>query len=217
MFHSFDKLYLEDAQTLLANAFDYALTDCKFEPIFLMHCLSMSIVIKEYERGNPSIISGTGAYEFIQKIISPILPDFIFPEATFSKDRSPAYWAGWALAYYQWYSAKSFKDIFERIPLLDILSMYKIYHEMDIMRFVDDMEARYNSIVLDSKLKTIREARGLSQNKLAIISGVNKRSIQLYEQRVNDIDKAQAQTLFKLSRALGCNIEDLLESPEKDQ
>ena len=35
----------------------------------------------------------------------------------------------------------------------------------------------------------------------------------MYEQRVNNIDKAQAQTLYKLSRVLGCDIEDLLENP----
>ena len=39
------------------------------------------------------------------------------------------------------------------------------------------------------------------------------RSIQMYEQRNNDIDKAQGHTLYKLSLALGCEIEDLLESP----
>ena len=36
----------------------------------------------------------------------------------------------------------------------------------------------------------------------------------IYEQKVNDIDKAQAGTLCKLSRVLGCTIEDLLENPE---
>ena len=36
---------------------------------------------------------------------------------------------------------------------------------------------------------------------------------ETWEQKVNDIDKAQAQTLYKLSRVLGCDIEDLLENP----
>ena len=35
----------------------------------------------------------------------------------------------------------------------------------------------------------------------------------MYEQKVNDIDKAQGHTLYKISRVLGCNIEDLLENP----
>lgn len=33
----------------------------------------------------------------------------------------------------------------------------------------------------------------------------------MYEQRHNDINKAQAETLHRLSIVLGCNIEDLLE------
>ena len=33
------------------------------------------------------------------------------------------------------------------------------------------------------------------------------------EQRVNDIDKAQGRTLYRLARILGCSIDDLLENP----
>ncbi len=64
-------------------------------------------------------------------------------------------------------------------------------------------------------IKQIRESRGISQAELAETSGVNLRSIQMYEQKVNDIDKAQSQSLYKLSRVLGCGIEDLLENPIK--
>jgi transcriptional regulator with XRE-family HTH domain len=85
---------------------------------------------------------------------------------------------------------------------------------MDITNFVEDLNKKYNSIVCETNLKKIREARLLSQNELAELSGVNKRSIQLYEQRVNDIDKAQVHSLFKMSRVLGCTIEDLLENPQ---
>ncbi|MBQ7163722.1 MAG: helix-turn-helix transcriptional regulator [Clostridia bacterium] len=95
--------------------------------------------------------------------------------------------------------------------------MYKVYHEMDVTNFVEDMNKKYNSVVFETKLKKIREARQLSQSELAALSGVKKRSIQLYEQKVNDIDKAQAQTLYKLSRVLGCTIEDLLEPPEENE
>ena len=63
-------------------------------------------------------------------------------------------------------------------------------------------------------MRKIRESRQISQSELSKMSGVSLRSIQLYEQKVNDIDKAQAQTLYKLAHALGCSIEDLLENPE---
>ena len=94
--------------------------------------------------------------------------------------------------------------------------MYPLYHEMDITCFIDEMDRRYNAVVLETKLRKFRKYKKLSQSELAYLSGVNVRSIQLYEQRVNDIDKAEAHTLYKLSRVLGCGVEDLLESPMKD-
>ncbi len=216
MIHAYNELYLNDAQILLANAMDYAINICGQDPNMFARIFSVSNEAKGFERGNPAILSGKSAEELVKDILSKVMPEETFKQMPFSQDRSPEYWAGWALAYYQWYTVKKFKDIFIRIPLSDIIAMYKVYHEMDLSNFVEDMDKRYNSIELDTKLKQIREARGLSQNELAKISGVKKRSIQLYEQKVNDIDKAQAQALYKLARALGCNIEDLLENPEEE-
>ena len=42
-------------------------------------------------------------------------------------------------------------------------------------------------------------------------SGVSLRSIQMYEQRNKDINKASAETLYRLSKVFGCSMEDLLE------
>lgn len=60
-----------------------------------------------------------------------------------------------------------------------------------------------------------RDKEARRQYKEEVASGVSLRSIQMYEQRKNDIDKAQGQTLYKLAATLGCTIEDLLESPAK--
>lgn len=62
-----------------------------------------------------------------------------------------------------------------------------------------------------SKLKEIRERQGLSQRALSDASGVNIQMIQHYEQGVRDINKAQAGTIHKLAKILGCYIEELLE------
>lgn len=62
-----------------------------------------------------------------------------------------------------------------------------------------------------SKLKKVREQSGLSQSKLSTMSGVNVRMIQHYEQGVKDINQAAGITLYKMSKALGVTIEDLLE------
>ncbi len=63
----------------------------------------------------------------------------------------------------------------------------------------------------ETNLKRIRTVKGYSQKQLAEMSGVSLRSIQMYEQRRKDINKAQSDSLFHLAKALGCTMEDLLE------
>ena len=214
MIRAYNELYLHDAQVLLANAFDYAINGCHQLPDWFAKLFKQSTIAREFEIGNPAVLSGKAGVEIAQDILRRANPNKVLPNATFSEERSPEYWAGWSLAYYQWYSAKRFKDIFNRVPLTEVLSMYNVFHEMDLTDFAEEMDKRYNAIVTDTKLKKIRESRGVSQQELSVMSGVKLRSIQLYEQKVNNIDKAQAQTLYKLSRVLGCSIEDLLENPQ---
>ena len=56
-----------------------------------------------------------------------------------------------------------------------------------------------------------RSSYGCTQAELATRSGVSLRSIQMYEQRNKDINKARAESLYRISKVLGCTIEDLLE------
>lgn len=60
-------------------------------------------------------------------------------------------------------------------------------------------------------LKEYRTKSGMSQSQLAEASGVNVRMIQYYEQGVKKINKASGETIYRLSQALGCQMEDLLE------
>ena len=62
-----------------------------------------------------------------------------------------------------------------------------------------------------NNLKRIRTEAGVSQSRLAELSGVNVRMIQYYEQGVKDINSAGALTVYKLAKALGCAMEDLIE------
>ena len=62
-----------------------------------------------------------------------------------------------------------------------------------------------------SKLKEVRTGRGLTQKEVSEASGVNLRILQYYEQGANDINKAQALTVYKIAQALGCDVDDILE------
>ncbi len=214
MIHAYNEFYLNDAKQNLAEFFDYAINACQFDVNLFSKLFVQSGYADKFERGNPAIVAGMSGIELAQKVITYAYPNWRFSKRTFAEERSNVYWAGWALAEYQWATCKRFKDIFLRISLEEIISMYSVYHEMDIGHFIEDMNKKYDAIEQETRLKTIRENRGISQAELAELSGVKLRSIQMYEQKVNDIDKAQAGTVYKLSRVLGCTIEDLLENPE---
>lgn len=217
MTHAYDELYLSDARKNLAAMFDYAVNDCKYDINWMMELFLKSGHAKCFETGNPSIISGMSGVEMARDIVYYVYKENLVIEAIQPIYKTPEYWAGWAMASYQWKSGYRFNDIFEKVSMSEVVSMYPLYHEMDITRFYEAMDEKMKEIVHETRLKRVREAAGLSQSELALKSGVSLRSIQMYEQRQNDIDKAQAHTLYKLSTALGCDIEDLLEVPNVDK
>lgn len=216
MIRAYNELYLSDAKERLADMFDYAICINKEDSNVFSELFLQSGYAEKFERGNPAIVSGMSGVEIAKAVLRYAYgADAVLKDFELSEERSPEYWAGWTLAEYQWYTCHKFKDIFKRVPLSQIIEMYPLYHEMDISRFIEDFEKRYAAVVTETKLKTIRESRNFSQAELSKISGVKLRSIQMYEQKINDIDKAQAQTLYKLSHVLGCSVEDLLEQPMK--
>ena len=99
------------------------------------------------------------------------------------------------------------------LPLSTVMGPMYILHEADNEKFVEAAESiiEKNVAAHNSKLQQIRKARGFTQQELSEASGVSLRMIQLYEQRQNDISKAQVNVVLRLARVLGCEIEDLIE------
>ena len=75
--------------------------------------------------------------------------------------------------------------------------------------------AHLNSLYLkanpDTNLKRLRKAAGLSQNALAEVSGVPLRTIQQYEQRQKNINKAQNEYLVMPAHVLYSQVSHLPE------
>ena len=89
--------------------------------------------------------------------------------------------------------------------------MYVTLHEADITKFADIADRKIRDYYSDTNLKRIRNSYGCTQAELAELSGVSLRSIQMYEQRRKDINKAGAETVYRLAKVLGCTVEDLIE------
>ena len=85
---------------------------------------------------------------------------------------------------------------------------------MDILQFVDKVTAMYRAAKPETNLKLLRQKAGLSQRELADLSNIPVRTIQQYEQRQKNINKAQAEYLVMLAKVLYCEVGDLLEKTE---
>ena len=211
MIHAYSESYLYDAKQNLAECFDYAISNCRFNADIFSRLFVQSGYADKFERGNPAIVSGISGIELAQEIIMYAYMNYKFPEKIFSEERSEVYWAGWALAEYQWATCRRFKDIFSRIPLSEIVTMYSVYHEMDIMKFVEAINEKWDQYYTETNLKRLRKIAGLSQRELADLSGVALRQIQLFEQKKRNINHTRAIDVLKIGKVLGCKSEDLLE------
>ncbi len=208
---AYDEIYLDSAQRILGDAMDFALVTLSIAPKDFGDALAVSRSGELFAAGNPRYVAGMNGCEFARAVLEDVaFPYEDAPDAMYL-DRSPEYWAGWALAYYQWHADTSFLTIFKAVSLEEILAMYEVYHEMDIAHFVERMDERLRANEPHTRLYERRKNVGLSQAELAREAGVSLRQIQLYEQGQRDINKAAAITLYKLSKVLFCTVEDLLE------
>lgn len=62
-----------------------------------------------------------------------------------------------------------------------------------------------------NNLKKVRTACNLTQSELAQASGVSLRMIQQYEIEARNINRASAETVYKLAQSLNCKIEDIID------
>ena len=211
MTHAYREIYLSNAQSVLGDAFDYAINSCQIPGNDFVKLFVASSISKRMENGEPSLLSGKSGIEIAIEVIAETTGKQLEAMPTERMERSVEYWIGWAVAYYQWYSARRYSDIFKVLTFDDLQKMYYTLHEADITKFVDIAEERIKEHFKDTNLKRIRTAYGCTQAELAKLSGVTLRSIQMYEQRRKDINKASVETLYSIAKVLGCSIEDLIE------
>jgi DNA-binding Xre family transcriptional regulator len=115
------------------------------------------------------------------------------------------------LAYFQWFTKRPFKNIAECVTMQEILQLYPTLHEASEEKFVETLNRIICNKHLPTRLQKRRKDAQLTQKELAGRSGVKLRTIQQYEMRAKNINKAAAETLLQLAQVLYCSIEDLIE------
>lgn len=214
MIRAYDKVYLDKARVAMGRMLDFAVYDLKYEISSFFELFISSGVADRFEKGDFSVIVGMSGVELAYYVLEKANVPIERMKPNYTIDRSEEYWTGWALAYYQWETALKFEDIIQHVPITKIVQLYSPYHEMDIRHFCDKMNELYRNAKPETNLKQFRQKAELSQKQLAELSGVPLRTIQQYEQRQKNINKAQAEYLVMLARTLYCSVEELLEKTE---
>ena len=209
--HAYQEIYLNKAQAALGEAFDYAVNVCKISGEDFTKLFVASSVSKRMENGEPAILTGKSGIEIVLDVVWETMGKQMQVDTQECMGRSREYWIGWAVAYYQWHSDRKYGDIFKAISFEDMQKLYFSLHEADISKFVETADKLMKEYFADTNLKRIRTTCGYTQAELARRSGVGLRSIQMYEQRNKDINKASVEAVYRLSKVLGCTIEDLIE------
>ncbi|HIV17653.1 MAG TPA: helix-turn-helix transcriptional regulator [Candidatus Alectryocaccobium stercorigallinarum] len=211
MIRAYSELYLDDAMRNMGEMMDYAANACYLDQdeFFALFMAGGFDVL--FGAGDPKVVSGMSGTELAVSVLEQAGLFIEYPKALQSYKLSAEYWCGWIMAYYQWHTGISFKEIMRAVSFRKVRKLYPVLHEASQEKFVDTLNLILKREQPDTKLRLMRKQRGFSQRELAERSGVNIRAIQQYEQRLRDINKASVMSVAAMASAIGCGIEELLE------
>ena len=211
MIHAYDNQYLDDAMQCLGEAMDYAANSCQMDMDSFLELFIGTGYAEQFAAGVPKLVSGISGTELAMDVLTKSGVTSDYPQAQIDYDYSAQYWCGWVLAYYQWYTGRNFKEIKKHISMQEIEKLYPTLHEASELKFVDTLNRIIQRKNPPTRLQAQRKIIGYSQRELAEKVGVNLRTLQQYEIRAKNINKAAGATLLALAKVLGCRVEDLLE------
>ncbi len=207
--HAYSQLYLSRASRTVGNMLHNAVLEFGMNGTDFLNRFIQSDIAGQFEDGNPRYIAGKSGMELFLEVMEKTTGETCHAGLVESYERSPVYWIGWMLTHYQWYSGKTFKNILDTVSYDELMGLYGTLHEADIKKSYEVMDAHFAN--KESKLKTVRMHCGLTQEALANRSGVSLNTIRAYERKSKDLNKAQFNIIMQLSRALKCEVSDLLE------
>ena len=241
MTHAYDEILLERASGSLGRMLDFAVHSLRQDATVMMELFVSCGLASLFEQGDIRVIAGMSgielAYETLER--SGLAYERAMPRHTASL--SPEYWCGYALARAQWESDLPFGRIMRSYSMAGFISAYNRdrFEYLDGLPLDIGAKERTEKIrefgrnyamvaaseiisaagstaagIADTALKIMRMRNGFSQSQLAKASGVPLRTIQQYEQRQKDINRARAEYLIALSAALGCSPASLLEKKQ---
>ena len=143
MNYAYDELYLPLAQRVMGDMYDYAVNTLNIVIQEFHKMFTVSGMAHQFEIGNPTYIAGKNGCEVAKEVISECTDMKIEAKDAMYVDKTPEYWIGWSLSYYQWITCKTYREIEEHVPIETMYGMYATLHEADISLYVEIMDEKF--------------------------------------------------------------------------
>ena len=142
---AYSELYLGDASLAMGAMLESAVYLFEIELGKFWQLFLASHVSDDFGHGLSGTVSGKSGWELAAEILDDAGVSFPRRKPQAVVGRSREFWAGWALAQYQWRTGLSFAEIEAYAPLSEILLMYSPYHEMDVEHLFAALDGKRNS------------------------------------------------------------------------
>ena len=149
MARAYKKTYLNGAMRNLAVMMDCAVRKYGYPIEDFYEKFLASEVSRQFAKGNPRYLVGLSGAELADTVVETSGGTVLNTnDGTYTV--GPEYWAGWALAYYQWLTCRSFSYMQRKgLGISEVVAMYYPLHEADLSKFA----AAADSIIKRNKTR----------------------------------------------------------------
>ena len=116
MIHAYDEYYLDLTQNILGSMLELSFHFEKINSSDFINLFLNSYLCKAIEEGDPVVITSKSPNELLGILLNkdPL-------EVVQNEFASPEYWAGHVLAYVQWYTNRTFKEILDAFSIDELI------------------------------------------------------------------------------------------------
>ena len=167
---------------------------------FIERSIAYSITFSEFEKSNVTRIAFSSNEELYRELFSDDNNDY-------KESRYDIYgWLGYVYMHLFFRFKITFEMLFIALPIETAISMYPLYHEMDITHLCD----YFAEVLRPSSLSLVMKKRGFTMKKLSEASNVPFATIRSLKLGYRDIDKLEVFKTVLIASVLNVKIETLL-------